>query len=104
VSKKSEMDIKWFRVGDSDFALSADRYCWRVGRRVLVKSCDKQGETVQYDRITFHPSIENCFKELLSRKIKQADVKSVSDLLQAIRDAHEWLRGEFEAIERITNK
>ena len=104
MSEKEKNLIPWFEVGSSGLYLSADKCCWKVaGNKVLRRGGARDGET-QYKDITYHPSIEKCFKELLSRKIKQADVKSVSDLLQAIRDAHEWLRGEFEAIERITNK
>lgn len=102
MSEKEKNRIDWFEVGDSGLCLSADRYCWKVGRRVVVARGEPRGEEMQYREVTFHPKLENCFKELLDRKIKSSDVESLKELLQAIRDAHEWLRGEFEAIEQIT--
>lgn len=104
MNEKEKTLIPWFEVGDSGLHLSADRFCWKVaGDKVLRRGGARDGEA-HYKDITYHPKLENALKELLSRKIKGSNAKSVSELLKSIQDTHAWLRREFEPFDEVRSK
>jgi hypothetical protein len=89
----------WIRVGNTDYYLKSDRCCWTVARRVKRDPARNKGVDHAYVEQTYHGNIRQAAEELLDRKAKEAPVETLSDIVRAYRDAHEWIKRELGFVE-----
>ena len=98
--KQEKNIIDWIPLDGTDLAISADRYCYKVA---VLKADDKAPKKYRATEITYHATLEQACIELVNRKVKRADVKTLKDIVQAQRDAVAWIKNEV-SIEHLYRK
>ena len=93
---------KWIRISGSDYAIKSDRYCWTVARLQDVTPDKNNPDGIRASEVTYHGTLQDVAGELLSRKVKASTAKTLSGLVQAHKDAIEWIRNEIKKMPDIT--
>lgn len=93
------MSEKWIRVGKTDYHIKSDRYCWTVAKRVKRDPKKNKGVDHAYIEQTYHGNIRQAAENLLDRKAKETPVETLKDIIEACRDAHDWIKRELGFVE-----
>jgi len=79
------MKVPYFQVGNTQFWVGADRYCWHIARKV------KSG----FKNVTYHGSRAQVYAELVERLIKEGCPRSLEDLIRLEKETRDWLKEEL---------
>ncbi len=87
-------------IGKKEMFIRGEDKQWSLGKMITVKKKDKQGVIIGEEEVfngeAFWASTEGMIRGVLEKKLKSADVNSLTELQQALKEAKDELRGLYD--------
>ena len=89
-----------FEVGGKKWFLTADTKCWILQREVIVNSGPHKGK-VSTAVEGYYSSLRAAINSVLEHKLRNSEVKTLTDLQELIKKSTDELKGMYETQEVV---